>query len=182
MGVVGKFLGSVNIRISESGRRKLAKAKEWTRRYGPAEIIGSVLAVAGAFVAPEITRNLMGISSQYGWVKDVAVAYGGMIGENIGFYGTIITLELRSDRRQLIEQGSLYGLRAAALTAWNLLLEFGPAEILDSLVIRPLAMGVGAGLLGQGPGVIAGKIVADFAFYIPSIVSYELRKRRPPNA
>ena len=165
----------MKLRASESMRRKLAKAKEWIRRYGPAEIIGSVMAVAGAFVAPEI------VNPQSSWARDVAVAYGGTIGENLGFYGTIITLELRSDRRKLIEQGTLYGLRAVARTAWNLLMEFGPAEILDSLIIRPLAMGIGASLLGRGPGVLAGKIVADVAFYILSIASYEIRKRRTSN-
>jgi hypothetical protein len=171
----------MNIYVHESARRKLAKVKEWIRRYGPAEVIGSVMAVAGALVAPEIADVLMGGTPQRAWVKDVAVAYGGTIGENLGFYSFIITRELRFDRRKAIAQGGLYDLYAAARTAWHLLMEFGPAEVLDSLVTRPLAMGVGASLLGQVPGVIAGKIVADITFYIPSIVAYELRKRRLPN-
>jgi hypothetical protein len=172
----------MKIYANASGRRKLAKAMEWIRRYGPAEVIGSVMAVAGAFVAPEITAILTGSNPQYAWVRDVAVAYGGTIGENLGFYSVIISRELRSDRRNLIERGSHYGLRAATGTVWNLLMEFGPAEILDSLVVRPLAMGTGASLLGLGSGVFAGKIVADIGFYIPSILSYELRQRRSPKA
>ena len=165
----------MDIRVRKSAGQKLEKVKVWICRYGPAEIIGSVMAVAGAFVALEM------INPQYPWVKDVAVAYGGTIGENLGFYGTMITLELHSERRKLIEKGGLYGSRAVARAAWNLLLEFGPAEVLDSVVIRPLAMGSGARLLGQGLGVLAGKIVADIAFYIISIVFYEMRKRRARN-
>jgi hypothetical protein len=172
----------MNAYVSESVRQTLAKVREWVRRYGPAEIIGSAMAVAGAFAAPEITDVLTGINSQFSWARDFAVGYGGTIGENVGFYSTIITQELYSDRRKLIEQGRLYTLRAGARTAWSLLMEFGPAEILDSLVIRPLAMGSGASILGQAAGVLVGKIAADVAFYIPLIVSYELRRRRTPNA
>jgi hypothetical protein len=171
----------MNAQVSESVRQSLAKVMEWVRRYGPAEIVGSAMAVAGAFAGPEIADVLTGINSQYSWARDFAVGYGGTIGENVGFYATIILQELYTDRRQLLDQGRSYGLRAGSRTARNLLMEFGPAEILDSLVIRPLAMGSGANILGQALGVLAGKIVADFAFYIPLIISYELRKRRSPN-
>ena len=93
----------------------------------------------------------------------VLAAYGGALGENVGYYGVIIARELRS--------GDSF-LRCCR----NLLLEFGPAELLDSGLIRPLAMGLGAHYLGQTSGVIVGKVAADVTFYVPVIAAYELRR------
>ena len=47
-----------------------------------------------------------------------------------------------------------------------LLAEFGPAELLDSLLIRPAALFLGVLLLPDPVwGLLAGKIVADLVFY-----------------
>ena len=64
----------------------------------------------------------------------------------------------------------------------DLLLEFGPAELLDSLLIRPAALATGLALVTPPAlGALAGKLVADLLFYLPTIASYELirRHRRP---
>ena len=81
----------------------------------------------------------------------VAIAYAATIAENTGFYGTAYVLERRKGTSSL-------------RTLRGLLLEFGPAEALDSLLLRPLCIYTGIALFGI-VGAAAGKIVADIAFY-----------------
>jgi hypothetical protein len=139
---------------------------EWIGRYGLAELCGLVSAVTGSWLARLATGDA------------VASAYGGALGENIGYYGVIITREINADARACRDAGRPYGMRDAGRTARNLLFEFGGAEVLDTGVIRPLAMGIGARFLGDTWGVVAGKIAADIAFYVPVIAVYEFRRGR----
>ena len=98
--------------------------------------------------------------------NEIAAAYAGSIFETLGFYSIMISSEFRKYTKG----------RHWECTK-NLLLEFGPSEVLDSFVTRPLFMGLGLHYLGQGWGLIAGKLTADFVFYVPSIIIYELRKK-----
>jgi hypothetical protein len=133
------------------------KPLEWIARYGPAEVVGTVCAWAGSWIVYRLTRS------------EVAAAYGAAMGENCGFYGVMILREHRRDRAAN---------RTLVQTMSRLLLEFGPAELLDSFLIRPAAMGIATHALGRGVGVIVGKLIADVTFYLPVIVSYELGQRR----
>jgi hypothetical protein len=54
--------------------------------------------------------------------------------------------------------------------------EFGPAELLDSTIGRPFAIGLAASYLGPVWGVPAGKLAADAVFYALAAGSYELRQ------
>jgi hypothetical protein len=137
----------------------------WLRRYGLAELAGIATALAGSNLVFALTRN------------EIAAAYGAVLGENLGFYGLMVTRELRGDRRLARANGQLYGARGALRTAASLVLEFGPAEALDSILIRPAAIGLGTLYLGRPWGVIAGKLAADVTFYIPVIVAHEMRRR-----
>jgi hypothetical protein len=69
----------------------------------------------------------------------------------------------------------------AADTLWravrNLVLEFGVAEALDSLVVRPALMYLASQLIGDvSVGVLIGKLASDVIFYVPAIAAYELRR------
>src|SRR6478752_2951227 len=141
-----------------------AKGAEWVKRYGVAEVAGLCTALAGSFAARAVTGN------------DIAAAYGGAMGENLGYYGVIIGREVVHDRRAAVVAGRGYGLAGAARTARNLVLEFGIAEVLDSGMLRPLAMGLGVRFLGRGVGIVVGKFAADLTFYIPVICAYEIRR------
>jgi hypothetical protein len=123
----------------------------WFKRYGPPEVAGTILAVGGLHAA-----HVLGFS-------EVTAAYIGAMAENIGFYGVVLIRELRDHAPR------------GALT--RMLVEFGPAEVLDTFVIRPLAMGLGAHWLGDLAGALLGKLLADVLFYIPVIVTYEWRNR-----
>src|SRR5689334_3537724 len=141
-----------------------AKGTEWLKRYGVAEVAGLCTAVLGSFAARALTGN------------EIAAAYGGAIGENLGYYGVIIGREVVQDRRAAVALDRGYGVAGAGRTARNLLLEFGIAEALDSTLLRPLAMAVGVHVLGRGVGIVAGKLAADVTFYVPVICAYELRR------
>lgn len=123
----------------------------WFKRYGPSEIAGTILAVGGLHGA-----RLLGVS-------EVGAAYIGAMAENVGFYGVMLIRELRS-----------HALRGAL---GRMLVEFGPAEILDTFFIRPLTMGLGAHWLGDLPGALLGKLLGDVLFYVPVIATYEWRNR-----
>ncbi|HTI05401.1 MAG TPA: hypothetical protein VL549_08800 [Gemmatimonadales bacterium] len=143
----------------------LSRLKRWLHRYGPAELTGITTALLGSYGVHALTGN------------EVAAAFGGALGETIGFYGVIVTREVRSDAAAARAAGARYGPRAWLRTVTNLLMEFGGAEVLDSAVIRPLAMGFGTRLLGRPLGIPLGKLAADITFYVPVIFVYEWRRR-----
>ena len=139
--------------------------REWLARYGAAELVGTSTALLGAYVTHALTGS------------EIAAAYGGTIGENLGFYGVMIGRDVRADYRRHRGAARPYGPRQWFQTASTLVLEFGFAELLDSALVRPLAMAAGTHYLGRGWGVAAGKLFADLIFYVPVILSYELRRR-----
>jgi hypothetical protein len=150
--------------LSTRARHKL---REWVLRYGIPEIIGTITAVGSSWIAYHLTTSL------------AISAVAGTIGENIGYYGY-------SGAREILEQYERHRhhppLKRYALTAWrtvrDLLIEFGPAEIVDSFVVRPFCMYIFPLLTHHFVlGILAGKLVADVIFYSIAIVSYELKKK-----
>ena len=76
------------------------------------------------------------------------------------------------------ENQKKYGIKAFLKNLRNWILEFGPAEVIDSFMIRPFFMWLFPILLNNFPlGIIIGKTAADIIFYIPAIIVYELRKK-----
>ncbi|WP_433077397.1 hypothetical protein ACQP1P_34400 [Dactylosporangium sp. CA-052675] len=104
----------------------------------------------------------------------VLAALAGTVGEIVGFYGLVATVEWRRERARG------YGLqRTTTSTARLLIAEFGLIELLDSTTLRPLFMYLGPGITGGiGSGTLLGKLLADLVFYGVAIVSYELIRRR----
>lgn len=138
------------------------KLAEWSKRYIPAEIA----AVAGTLVGGVITHNLFN--------NPVLTSLGATWGENLGFYSWILCAELKSHTKQTnkISLGSLIK------TVRNIVVEFGPGEVLDSFVIRPLAMYALPLLVNNlALGLFLGKFCADAVFYILTIGFLELRKK-----
>jgi hypothetical protein len=137
------------------------KAREWLPRYWLAEVIG----LATALLSVLLTRQLGG--------SMLAAAVIAPWGENIGYYGTMLVRELRSESRQ--QQRST--LAVALLSVRNIAIEFGPAELFDTLLVRPALMYAGPQLVGSlAFGIVIGKVAADVVFYVPVILSYELRR------
>ncbi len=144
----------------------LTKPLEWLKRYLPLEIAATVCALTG------------GMAAAYFGANAAVVAYAATWSENIGFYGVALVRELL---RRVDGQPLTFTSAAPALVPSTraLLAEFGPAEILDSFVIRPAAMYALPMLVGDlALGLLLGKIIADLVFFGLAIVAYEWRKGR----
>ncbi|MEI6806207.1 MAG: hypothetical protein WCK49_06850, partial [Myxococcaceae bacterium] len=120
----------------------------WLKRYGPAEIFAILGVYAGYFLSENFAHII--------WIS----AYAGAMGENVGFYGVIVYQRLKAKEN-----------------LWHVLAEFGPAEILDSLILRPLALFVGVETMGPMLGLLVGKLAGDVLFYIPVILTHELMRK-----
>jgi len=144
---------------------KRAKIWEWLRRYGVAECAGITCALLGSFLVRRLTGSA------------IAAAYGAAWGESIGYGGTIIARDFLAMSRVTRAADRAFGIGDAGRVVTDLLAEFGPAGVLDTLVTRPLAMAIGTRLLGLPLGVVAGKVSADILFYLPVIFMYERKKR-----
>lgn len=143
------------------------KRREWLRRYVPAEVLATTLALAAAWAVYAHTHSY------------AAATAAGWVGEGIGFYGYFITLELLTNHKRYAQYPFLKRISliiAAAST--NLLVEFLPAELLDSFLIRPFLMfWVPQHIHPYPVGFLVGKFAADIIFYGMAIVGLETRKR-----
>lgn len=108
----------------------------------------------------------------------IVIVLAGTWGENLGFYGTIIIQEIILSKRKLKTTEQKYLWTAFLKDLRNIFIEFGPAEALDSLLIRPATMYLGLNWFKNLQlGILSGKIMADLIFYIPTVIIYELRKK-----
>jgi len=139
-----------------------AMLKEWLKRYALAECLGTFTAYLSFFFFSYYTQNT------------VILAFAASLGENIGYYFCIILKEFYYVNQLLHDQSKA---KQWLYIIGHIITEFGPAEIIDSLAVRPFCMGLGIYLFGGILGIITGKLLADVIFYIPVISSYELRKR-----
>ena len=139
------------------------KFKEWLKRYFAAEIIGTITAVGFASIAHVFYTNY------------ILIAYIGSLGEVIGFYSTIFIQQLiiahKSKKNKHFSLADLYRITT------RIILEFGPAELIDGLLLRPLFMYLFPLLLKNFTiGILLGKIAGDITFYLLVILSYEIKK------
>lgn len=143
-----------------------AKAAEWLKRYGPMEIAATLCSLAGGLGTGLLTSN--------GGI----IAYAATWTENAGFYGVALVREVR---RNLGDAPASIAAIAAALPSAirALVAEFGPAEVLDSFVLRPAFLYLMPKLTGHlAAGLLLGKILADLAFFGLAILAYEWIKSR----
>jgi len=151
-----------------------ARAREWVRRYLPCEIAGTVGELGGAAIAYAATGSL------------AAAAVAATIGASTGYYAAAYVTALRwSYRGQSHRRFVSRVLVANLLALRSVAVEFGPAEFIDSIAVRPLAFYVGPMLFGNViVGWIFGKLASDLAFYACAIFTYErfkgLLAHRPP--
>lgn len=139
-----------------TGGNTRTKVREWVHRYLPCEIAGTVGELGGAAIAYLATGSL------------AAAAITATIGASAGYYATAYVSAVRwSCRAHGALMSSLLALRSVAV-------EFGPAELVDSVAVRPVAFYVGPLIFDNTIiGWIFGKLVADLAFYFCAIFAYE---------
>ena len=140
------------------------KLREWVRRYLPCEIAGTVGELGGATVAYLATGSL------------AAAAITATIGASAGSYAAAYISALRWSYRDYAAHRRTPSrvLMSSMLAMRSVAVEFGPAELIDSLAVRPVAFYVGPLMFDNTiGGWIFGKLVSDLAFYLFAIFSYE---------
>ncbi len=138
----------------------------YLRRYGPAEIAGTLGALICGVLVNQITGNR------------VATAFAGTWGENLGFYGTMIGREIYASHQQHRAKDLPYGLGSFLKNLRNVMLEFGLSETMDSFVLRPFLMYIAAvWITPLAVAIFIGKLAADALFYLLAIFSHEMGQR-----
>lgn len=157
---------SAAVEVGPSGPRVVRKIRGWLSRYGLPEILGTVAAVGAATSVYQLTGST------------IAAAYAGTAAECLVFYGIIFLRETIRGAHVAGAQGKAYTSIDLLRVLHGMMLEFGAAEALDSLLLRPLIIDQGMRLLGPGAGSLAGKLAADILFYGPVLSIYEWRLAR----
>jgi hypothetical protein len=146
------------------------KVKEWLKRYLIPEAISIVATVLSALIAFKLTNNRIATALISTWVG------------NIGYFGSIIIFDMIHTRNLLASKGRQYTASTFGKNMKALAVEFGFAEVIDTLLVRPVLMYYMPIWLGDMTlGSIVAKVVADVTFYVPAIVGYELSKKKMRN-
>ncbi len=134
-------------RAAGARRRRLALLGWWLRRYWIADVAGWLVSVLAGTTLHAWSGRL-----------DVLTA-AATVGENVGFYAVVVALELR---RRRARGGSTGG----AAVARSLLTEFACAELIDTLLVRPLLIALAVHAVGSPVlGITVGGLAADAVFY-----------------
>jgi hypothetical protein len=152
------------VMVAPAGRAPaVRRPAAWVRRYGPAEALALVGALA-TFVAIDAATG-----------DRTAASFAAALGDNLGYYGSLLVREVR--RRAALSRGPRRRLRVVADSLRALACEFGPAELLDCTIVRPAFTALATAAAGTTAGVLIAKVAADVAFYVPVIGIQELRAR-----
>jgi len=136
------------------------KAAGWAGRYGRPLVSSMAATLISANIAFSLTGSAIISAFIATWV------------DNTIFYGMIAYKDLASRKKQDGGLGRLGVLKVLR----NMLLEFGPAEWLDSLIVRPLFLSTLPYLISNySLAIIVGAVAADATYFIPTIIAYETR-------
>jgi hypothetical protein len=133
----------------------------WVVRYLPAEIVGTAAMVLAGLAITIWTTN------------PALIAIAALLGEIVGFY-IVLAITIYAEQAPVSPDWR----RAVSRTFLLLIAEFGAAELLDTLLIRPAALLLGVWLLPDPLwGLLAGKVFADVAFYAMAAGAFTVTAR-----
>jgi len=142
------------------------KILEWIKRYLLSDIISTVLSLGTAWLIMEQSDDR------------VLAAFIGSAVASLSFYLLIAFSDVRKSLKMHKEANESYKIKSFLIDFRNLIIEFGPAEILDVIAVRPFFMYLIPTLIGNFIlGTFIGKMIADVIFFAIAIIMYELRKR-----
>jgi len=138
----------------------------WIVRYLPAEIAGTAAMIMAGLVVTTWTD------------APAAIGLAALLGGMVGFY-VVLAVTIYAEQT---ESAATFG-SAVTRTGLLLLAVVGTAELLDVLLIRPIALIVGV-WLAPDPlwGLLGGKLVADVIFYSLAAGAVTATQRRIPLA
>lgn len=147
-----------------------SRLRFFVARYGLMEIMGTITATLAGLAAHQLTGSLL------------VTAIAGSLGETVGFYGTAAYREIRQYYQLHHEHARLRRIWLTSLHAVRgMLIEFGPAEVVDSLFVRPALMYILPQVTGNiATGLLAGKLLADVVFYGIAAIGHSMRTRMHP--
>lgn len=147
---------------------KNQKPIEWLKRYLPSEIAGTITALLAAYIA------------KYAGYNGIAIAFAGSFGEAIGFYTTVFIKQVFDTRKKLkYSRNQHLPFQKYLEIIAALLIEFGPAGLIDDCIVRPFLMYWFPILLNNfALGILVGKFAGDICFYFFVILSYEFIKQK----
>jgi hypothetical protein len=140
----------------------------WRRRYGLAELVGTAALILAALAVRRATGSI------------ALAALAGSLAEAGWFYAVLLVRESRLERKDARVGG--FEPRPLRELGRDLLLEFGAAERLDGLLLRPLCLGLGLWLIGGWLGLLLGKLLADVLFYGPLLALFHWRGSGRPGS
>jgi hypothetical protein len=142
------------------------KVKEWVIRYVPANIFTTLVVLFISWITIVLTNN------------GILAAFLASICGTISYYAFMLVRDVIISRHSYIQQNKKYNWLSFIKNARNIILEFGIGELLDTLLIGPFFLYIMPIILhNYALGIIVGKYLSDIFFYIPTIISYELRKK-----
>jgi hypothetical protein len=153
------------ITMNARTRRKL---RGWFIRYAPAEIAGTATALLGYWAAYWATNDM------------ALAAITATITENLGYYSIAAHREIKHHWRAHAHMAGMRRIRFTGTRSLrNLAIEFGPAECIDTLLVRPALFYLLPIALSShhGIAVLSAKLLADAVFYTCAIAAYELNKK-----
>lgn len=142
------------------------KILEWIKRYLLADVLSTALSLGTAWLIMEQSGDR------------VLAAFVGSAIASVVFYFTVAFSDVRKSIKQHKIDNEKYKTKSFLIDFRNLIIEFGPAELLDVLAVRPFFMYLIPKLTGDFLlGTFIGKMIADVIFFIPAIIMFELRKK-----
>ena len=136
------------------------KTKEWLKRYSTPLILATLAAIISATIIKILTGNNIIAGILATWI------------DNITFYGYIYIKDLKKNKKE--------GSRITNISKQlrNMIVEFGPAEYLDSFLIRPFYLSLFPYLIDNYQiAILLGSICAEITYFIPVVIFYEIRKK-----
>ncbi|WP_052226545.1 hypothetical protein [Microbacterium mangrovi] len=135
----------------------------WVRRYAPPEVSGTV------------TMVLSGTAVAALGAPAVVVGLVATIAESVGFYAIAGIAVWREQRRNFPALGRL---RILARVIGLMLVEFGSAEVLDTVLVRPASLTVALLFIPNvAVALVAGKVVADVVFYVLAATAFRVTEK-----
>jgi hypothetical protein len=138
------------------------KIKEYFRRY----IIPLTLATITAILSANIIFYFLKSYLLAGFIATWL--------DNFVFYGYIAIVDLK--KRKFLRSSNK--IKEFIKLIRNMLIEFGPAEYLDSFILRPLLLAIFPMFIANySLGVLLGSLTAEISYFLFTIIGYEFRKK-----
>jgi len=148
-----------------SAERFLPRFSAWRRRYGVPELAGLAAAMLAGLGVQRLTGSVL------------VTAGAATLAETACFYSLLARQDLVAERQA--EAGTAPPLRVGALLR-QLHVEFGAADVADTLVLRPACYALGLWLFGGIVGLLVGAAGADLLFWGPVLGTFHWRLAARP--